>query len=249
MTVKFPLGSLALLGLALAAGSPGLSSAQDPKPGVPPTEPAQSRNIESKREKAAPIPDFARSFGLPFESMATLGHRLTDARLKCDPITLAMISTEIGIAEQVSGKKADITAAEVKKEAVELARMRRCEPELAAMSLMVEDKAAAKELTDLASKAGQEEAERVSRFKSGEREKGVNVLIVRNTTPVPVSVRVNGVHLGWVQPFSQVDFNTAQYYEPHQLYLSAHDQFGDVFRSHVHTGHHHYFTWTLTDQN
>jgi hypothetical protein len=249
MVRQFTLSSLLLLGSTVVAGYPGVSRADDSKPGSSQTPSGPEQNIESKKEKAPPVPDFARSYGLPFESVSTLGSRLVDARQKYDPIALALIATEIGIAEKVSGKRADLTAGDVKKEAVELAIMRRRGLELTAMSLMVSDEAVAKKLTDLAEKAKQEEADRVARFKSGERDKGIHVLEVRNTTPVPVSVRINGIHLGWVQGVSQVVFNTSQFYEPNQIFLSAHDQFGDIFRSEYHTGRHHYFVWTLVDQN
>ena len=36
--------------------------------------------LEAKKEKAAPIPDFARVYGVPFESFQTVGNRLAEVR-------------------------------------------------------------------------------------------------------------------------------------------------------------------------
>jgi hypothetical protein len=203
--------------------------------------------IEGKKEKAPPIPDFAKAYGVPFESFLTVGRRLGEARDKFDPIALALIAVELNLGERVSGKKAEVTAEDVQKEAVALATMRRLEPELTAMAMMVKDDATATKLTDLAKQAGREESERIAKFKSGEHERGIHVLVVRNHLPVPFSIRLNGIHLGWVQGNSQMTFNTSQFYEPHEIFLSAHDQFGDRIRAEAHTGHHHFFTWDLND--
>jgi hypothetical protein len=236
--------------LAVAVAFSGIRYADGAQAAKQEPAAATALKIESTKEKPAPpLPNFAKVYGLAFETLQNAGARLTDARLKSDPIALALIAIELGVGEKVSGKKAEVTAEEIQKEAVDLAVLRRQAPELSAMTHLVKDEAVAKKLSDLAKKAEQEEADRVARFKSGERDKGIHVLEVRNTTPVQVSVRINGVHLGWVPGNGQSIFNTSQFYEPPQIFLSAHDQFGDVFRSEYHTGHHHYFVWTLTDSN
>ena len=51
--------------------------------------------LEAKKEKPAPIPNFAKAYGVPFESFQTVGSRLADARQKSDPIALALIACEL----------------------------------------------------------------------------------------------------------------------------------------------------------
>ena len=82
---------------------------------------------------------------------------------------------------------AEVTAEDIQKEAVELATMRRLEPELNAMAMLVKDDATASKLTSLAKKAADEEAERVAAFKSWwSRGRGIHELTSKgNFTPVP----------------------------------------------------------------
>src|SRR5437764_300350 len=65
--------------------------------------------IASKKEAAPAIPDFAKAYGLPFESNQTLGLRLLGTRQKQEPIGLALIAAELAANEQASGKKAEVT--------------------------------------------------------------------------------------------------------------------------------------------
>jgi hypothetical protein len=238
---------LACSGLAAAVAFCGVrhvdgarAAEQEPKSG-------DVLKLDAKKEKAAPIPNFAKAYGAPFESLQTVGNRLADARQKSDPIAIALVAIELGLGEKVSGKKAEVTSEEVQKEAVELAVMRQIEPELTVMALIAKDEGTAAKLTGLAKTAARAEADRIEKFKSGERERGIHELTVRNLTPVGVSVRINGIHLGWVHGNSQAMFNTSQFYEPHEIFLSAHDQFGDVYKSHALTGHHHFWTWVISD--
>ena len=139
-----------------------------------------------------------------------------------------------------------MTAEEIQKEAVELATMRRLEPELNAMAMLVKDDATATKLTSLAKKAAQEESDRVAAFKSGERGRGIHELTVRNLTPVGISVRINGIHIGWVHGNSEAMFNTSQFYEPESIYLSGTISTATC-TGHSHTGHHHFWTWVISD--
>jgi hypothetical protein len=201
--------------------------------------------MESKREQAPPIPDFTRVYRVPLESISTLGQRLADARQKGDPVALALIATEMRVAETVSGRMAEVTADEVTKEAITLGKMRRQEKELMALAVLAKDPTQAEQLDALAKTAKVEEAERISKFKSGEREKGFHYLIVNNTTDVPVSVRANGHHIGFVPGFSVREFWTPGLEHNPQTFISAHDQFGDVWKTHVVEGEHLKYTWTL----
>ena len=84
--------------------------------------------------------------------------------------------------------------------------MRLKEKELAAVALLLKDKSAAKELTDLVEPAKKAEAERIARFKSGVQEKGIRVLRVVNTTQTPTSIRVDGENVGWIEPFGNREY-------------------------------------------
>ena len=169
-----------------------------------------------------------------------------EARQNGDPVALALIGTELAVDEEVSGKKADLTSADILSEAKDLAKMRWKEKELAAVALLLKDKAAAKELTDLVGPAKKAEAERIARFKSGERERGIRVLEVINTTQNPLSIRVNGEHVGWIDPFSTGEFFLhPHHWHPPYLFLSAHDAQGNRCHAQYFTGHYPKFTWTL----
>src|SRR4051794_4391874 len=67
--------------------------------------------------EAASAVNFNRAFGLPFESLNSLGQRIDHARRASDPVALASAARELGVAEAVSGKKASLRSADVMKEA------------------------------------------------------------------------------------------------------------------------------------
>ena len=144
--------------------------------GVAAQDPAKTKGepltIETKATTPAPIPDFVAAYGLSFSSTHSLGQRLTDARKMSDPDVLAMIGTEMAIDEEVSGKKASLKAADIMSEAKDLAKMRSKEKELAAVALLLKDKAAAQELADMVGPAREAEAKIVAKIKSGERRLG-----------------------------------------------------------------------------
>jgi hypothetical protein len=170
MNMRASLVYLTVLGCSLAASAAAFAQAEGQKPGDEKAGTEQAAKFESKREQAAPMPDFPKCYRLPFESLKTLGYRLADCRQKCDPIAMALIATEMGIAEKLSGKTAELTSSDVLKESVELCRMRRQEKELSALAMLVKDSALAESLNSLAEKAKSEEAERISKFQSGERD-------------------------------------------------------------------------------
>jgi hypothetical protein len=246
MMRQIVLNGLLLSGLLAGSVLP-VARADDPKPGGQKSATEQP-NIESKVEKAVPMPDFAGAYGLPFESLQSLGYRLTDARHKGDPVALGMIGIELAVAEKVSARTADVTSDAILKEATDLAKMRGRDKELAALALIVHDASIAKELTDLRKDVEKAEAERIAKFKSGERERGVRILEVVNNTHHRLSVRVNGEHVGWVPPFTVENIQLhPRYHEPHQLWLNAHDHFGNHVRAHASTGQHHRFTWIINE--
>jgi hypothetical protein len=63
----------------------------------------------TKRTRATSI-NFRKAFGLPFDTLGTLGARIESARRKPDPIALAHAANELAVAEKVSKKKASLTS-------------------------------------------------------------------------------------------------------------------------------------------
>jgi len=202
--------------------------------------------LESKREKDNTLaPDFANAFDLPFASVETLGTRLMAARKTMNPIALAMVAVEIGVNEKVSGKKAEVTAETVHKEAVELATMRFVSSELKALALLTKDTVISKELATLSQKAAKAEAEHTADFKSGIKERGIVYLRVSNHANHHVDVYENGRYLGRVHGHSHHVFHTPHLRHDHAVHLRAHDHRGNHWRAHTIHGNHHEYHWTL----
>lgn len=228
-----------IVGLAAALlfglGGAGSLSAQDKgKPG----------KLESKSEKEAGVPDFTKGLGAPFDSVQSLSLRLLDARRKGDPIALALIATELDLAEKVANKKAEVTAADIRKEAIDLVKLRSVDTELKAMSLLVKDQ----ELAGLAKEAQERETKRIEDAKKvkGVTPRGVHVLEVTNHTNRWAHIRVNGHQVGSVPPHSNNTFQLHQmHHNVHEINLAAYDHQGDHWRGHYLTGQHHHFHWIL----
>jgi len=223
LTMKSPVMPLAVAAFCLMRVAASAADTDRAKPGA-----EKDRGIELKRVEAKPIPDFQKTFGLPFESIETLSQRLLSARRKMDPHALALIAVELGSAEEATGKKADLTAATLEKEAVEIARLRRKSAELKAIAALIGDESAAKELRGLSAKAAGEEAEVAARAKSGERDKGVHFVKVFNNTDFPFRVVINGVDCGWIAPNSQQIIPSPWAQFAPFVSVVAFDQFGDV---------------------
>lgn len=203
--------------------------------------------IESKKEKPLVVAiDLGKGYGLPLESTETLGLRLLTARQKNDPIGLAQIATELAAYEKLSGKKTEVTSDAVRKEAVELARLRAMSRELAALSILLKDAAEAEELNTLAETVKKEEKERAAAAKAGEREKGIHMLTVNNHSEVTIHVHVNGQGVGTIPPFSQRTFHTHFARHAHVVRLYAHGPDHRWGPRDVH-GHHESYYWNLRD--
>jgi uncharacterized protein (TIGR03000 family) len=103
-------------------------------PAGPKDREKDEQSVTSKAEKRvrATRVDFKKAFGLPFESLGTLGSRIEAARRKPDPVALGHAASELAVAEKVSKKKAALTSAALLEEAGELARQRRQSAELLA---------------------------------------------------------------------------------------------------------------------
>jgi hypothetical protein len=180
----------AALAAGVFAGAATNSRAQDKK-GV--------ATKESKLEKATPATavDFVGTYKLSLQSIATLGSRIEAARSAADPVTLAILARELGVAEKVAGKKADLTADALAVEAVDLAKLRNQSDELAAVALAVDADAARTELQKHSTAAKKREEDAAAAAKSGERARGLQGdLIIVNLHGVPMRVYVNGQYRG-----------------------------------------------------
>src|SRR5262249_35713547 len=101
--------------------------------------------VKSKAAKYTPATavNFKKAYGLPFDSLGTLGARVQAARRKPDPVALAHMAGELAVAEKVSGKKASLTSKALLAESAELARLRRQVAELKAVFAVHQQVAAA----------------------------------------------------------------------------------------------------------
>jgi len=157
----------------------------------------KEQNIETKSAEAkdASSVNFAKDLGLSLAGLRTLGQRIDAARAEPDPVALALAAKELEAAEQVSGKKASLTSADLVKEAVQVARDRNIPDELKAVAKLVPD---SKELEEQAEKTAKE----IQRRKDGETQKAITgTLTVHNHTRWYIDVHVNGFKRGTVAPF------------------------------------------------
>ena len=167
------------------------------------------QTVDSKAQKRTPATatDFRKELGLPFPSLGTLGGRIEQARRAHDPVSLAHTASELSVAEKVSGKKASLTAKEVLKESQELAKLRRQEAELLALtriSQQVENEEQnvvnLKQILAITQKQTKEESEKILR---GEEPTGApRKVLINNYTPQYVDVWVNGFLKMQLQPGS-----------------------------------------------
>ncbi len=130
---------LSLLGvLTLAcftpADPPGKGSAADDQQVV--------KSKGTPKTPAASV-NFRQQLDLPFASLGTLGSRVDAARRAHDPVAMANAAHELSVAEQVSGKKASVTSAQLLKESADLAKLRRRAKELQAVLRVAEQTQAA----------------------------------------------------------------------------------------------------------
>ncbi len=157
-----------------------------------------------KRVPARTI-NFRKAYGLPFDSLATLGSRIDAARRKPDPVALAHAATELKVAEKVSGKSASLTSKALLAESKELAALRRQVAEMRAVFTVHQQ--IANEDTDinywntmigLADKQAQQEsaAVRRSEFPTNAPRK----VLVNNYTTQYIDLWVNGNYKMQIQP-------------------------------------------------
>jgi hypothetical protein len=120
---------------APASAGVHVSFLEDPKADEPKEKEKDRQVVTSKATKREPARtiNFKKTYGLPFDSLATLGSRIDAARRKLDPVALAHAARELNVAEKVSGTTASLTSKAMLAEAKELAALRRQVAELKAV--------------------------------------------------------------------------------------------------------------------
>jgi hypothetical protein len=202
--------------------------------------------MESKPEKreTATSVDFNAALGLQFPSLTGLGARIEQAMQAADPVGLANAAHELSIAEQVSGKEASITSAQLLERAVELAKLRLIESEIKAVAAIVTDDATKKDLAAAQQQAAERAEELAKALESDEQPRGlVGDLTVYNYSYNYVDIYYDGVYLGVVFPRAYFSFHVHDPgYSHFDLY--AEDAYGNYWNWHD-TGSFSSYWWDL----
>jgi hypothetical protein len=210
--------------------------------GAPEEGKAKTFKVKSTEQNSATTIDFSREYGLPFESLIGLGARIEQARCSADPVGLASAANELAVAEQVSGKKASLTADALRKEAVELAKLRGDSQELKAVAMLAP--LVGGELQKLAKAAATREADELAAAKEGAQSKGIfEVLDVHNHSEVWAFIYVNGRYFGRVAPYGHGHYHVHLHGE---VVLDARGALGHSWHEHVHEDYDTY-TFELED--
>lgn len=184
-----------------------------------------------ERRRPATSIDFAYELELSFQSLAKLGAQIEEHREAPDPVGLASAAKLLQVAEEIAGKKAPLTAAELQKEAVELAKLRSIPSELTAIASLTGNE----ELNELAEAAKTRDKEEQAAAKSGDASKELHGdLHVHNHSHEGFHVYANGRHLGYVHPHGE---RTWHLHDVH--HIDARNHFHRVHR-HIHGRKHHY---------
>lgn len=196
------------LSAVLAVGLATLCWADAPAKGDDAKEKVLNSSEKDKQmQESAEAINFAKAFGLGFDSHETLGSRIQQARRAADPVALASEANELAVAEKISGKKASLTSSALLDEAEKLATLRANSSELKAVALLAPDETSRKKLNDLATTAQKREEAAADKVRSGERSRGItnNVRVV-NHTHDRWTIYINGNYAGWVNPFGAYTF-------------------------------------------
>ena len=208
----------------------------------------EPKKIESKLTHTGVSPtsvDFRKETGLTFSGLTTLGARIAQARSAADPVGLASAARELAVAEEVSGKKAKITAKSLSDEAIRLVTLRNDSKELKAVSLLTDDAAAKEKLGKASKAAGEAEMAAKQAAAGGKVEKGiVGTLVVINQSPDEcVNVYDNGRFLGTVHAGTTQAFHVHDHGESH---LDAYcEEGGELVSTTCVFQHTHHYHWII----
>ncbi|WP_437205693.1 hypothetical protein [Planctomicrobium sp. SH664] len=188
--------------------------------------------------------NFPKDLGVPLDFLNDIGHRIHRARLTPDPVELALAAQSLAVAEAVSGKKAAVTADDVSKEALELAKMRGISTELKALALITKDPATVKELNKEAAAAEKREKDTAAALAAGETTRDIlNSLTVSNHSSECLKIFLDGRYLGTVHEGYSTTFPVHSHRNPNVLQAICED--GDLVSQEFVYGHNHHFSWCV----
>lgn len=218
-----------------------LRAADDAKPG----------EIHSKRSEghkccgAACKVNFVKELGVPLNYLSSLGHEISDARSTPDPVALALLASNLAVAEKVSGKTASVKSADIQKEAVELAKMRGKSAELKALKEIVSDKTTKTELEEEVALAEKNEAKAKSDALSSVAPKAlIGMLTVVNHSDECLKIYVHGQYVGECHTGETQSFYAHDHHNPTILQAFC-EQDGDLVESKALWGHNHCCHWHI----
>jgi len=189
--------------------------------------------------------NYRQALGLPLDYLSTLGQRIHNARLAPDPVGLALAARSLAVAEEVSGKKADVTSTEIMGEAVELAKRRAISTELKAVAAVVSDAAVKAELSKAAATAATAEADQKAALASGESTRAIHgTLQVNNRSNECLRIYVDGRYCGEAHSGQTASFHVHAH--GHSNHLEAYcEEDGELVTCTEFHGHTHYLTWNI----
>ena len=197
---------LALTGLlavlAVAGFGSGLSRGDDPKKDDPKKDEKKYETKGGKAAASARSIDFSEALGLGLASLESMGTRIVRALEARDPVALTSLAKELAAAESVAEKKAAITSDKLLQEAIEMAKRRNHPAELKTVAKLLGD---AKEAKELLAQAEKVEKEIALRAKDPGKIAGKGItgtVTVQNFTPYYISIYVNDLSVGTVNPYS-----------------------------------------------
>lgn len=186
--------------------------------------------------------DFPVELDLPFESLATLGARIEQARHNADPVGLAVCARELAAAEAASGQHTTLTSEMLDAEVDEMVRQRFRSQELLAVSRLVSNTELSQDLAQLAKQAAEAEQKQREAAEAGEMSRGIRTLIVRNHSKQFARVYVNGSFAFSVQPYGRAYGTVGTYGD--ETCLKARGASGGYWHQDV-AGQWREWTWNL----
>jgi hypothetical protein len=180
--------ALLVLGVGCAALlTPSVRSADDKK--------GEKFKDSPKEVTLARTIDFPEALGVHVPSLLTLGGRIDLARVEANPVCLALAAQELAAAEKAGGKMAAVKAADLEKEAAEMAARRARAGEIKMVQSLVTDEKCQKLLEE-------------GLAKTKERRKGITGgVTVVNSSGYTVTIYVNDMYKGWVNADSEGRFD------------------------------------------
>ena len=189
--------------------------------------------------------NFQKELNVSLDYLDSIGQRIHDARKSPDPVDLALAARGLAVAEQVADSKASITSDQVMAEAVELAKLRGLTAELKALSRIVADKDAQKELAGLAIAAQAREEDAREATASGEASKSLfGTLQVINHTGEDLRIYVDGRYVGYAHNGHTENFHV--HAGGHHNHFDAYcAKEGELVKHANYAGHAHFLRWHL----